>query len=154
MVVKCCEETGSTLRSSLLPPVYDRPEDDFPVSEITSESTPKDAQAEDTEVPKNGNTSTTDNNVKTQSWNRGPPVEDSFGDLFIIGRTFNSLLLFCESTLGTQLLYNGAVHVLSFRLLDFRVHVQLPFSNMYSVSLFLKKGRCIDIVWTYFVVAK
>ena len=152
MVVECCEEIGSTLRSSLLPPVYDTPEDDFPVPEITSESTPKDAQAEDTEVPENGNTSTMDNNVTTQSWNRGPPVEDSLGDLFIIGGTFNTLLLFCEiltfkSTLGThaQLLYNGAVHFLSFRLLDFRVHVQLPFSNMYFVFCI----PYIDIVWTY-----
>lgn len=30
--------------------------------------------------------------IRTQSWNRVPPVEDALGDLFLIGRTFNSLL--------------------------------------------------------------
>ena len=44
-----------------VPICYDTLEDDFPVPENSSESTPKDAQAEDTDVHENGNTSPTNN---------------------------------------------------------------------------------------------
>jgi len=44
------------LRKVPAPTGYDAPEDDTPVPEISSESTPQGVQAEDTGVPENSNT--------------------------------------------------------------------------------------------------
>ena len=45
--------------------------------------------------------------------------------------------------------FNGIVRVLSSRFRN-----MFSFSNSYFVYLFLKRGRCVDIVRTYFIVAK
>ena len=44
------------LRNVPAPTSYNAPEDDTPIPEISSESTPQSVQAEDTGVPENGNT--------------------------------------------------------------------------------------------------
>ena len=72
------------------PTCHDTPENIFPVPEISSESIQKDVQAGKfrkaaTPVP-----------LMTQSQNRGPPMEDSLGDLFVRGTAFNSIICFCE----------------------------------------------------------
>ena len=53
------------------PTCHDKPENIFPVPEINSESTQKDVQAGDTEVPENSNTSPTHDSIPEQRTSNG-----------------------------------------------------------------------------------
>ena len=73
------------------PTCHDTPENIFPVPEISSESTKMSRQG----IPKFRKTATLVP-LMTQSQNRGPPMEDSLGELFVRGTTLNSIICFCE----------------------------------------------------------
>ena len=79
-------KSGRYTKKVPIPSVNEAPGDDSPIPEISSESTPKIVQAEDTGVPENSNTSP-EKALRTRSRSREPPVEDSLGNLFVIDMT-------------------------------------------------------------------